>query len=318
VMGPGVVTPLYPGEKLVAAPIQPLPAAVAEYLKDGEEDMAILSFSMRLLTGEAQGDPSGYGIEQTRQAAMARLMPYKTSLDRALSRLFEKILGCLSQNWAEEWGDSVTLTGQQDGEFFNETITPLDLWPAPDHVEVKIFPALPQNKIAESQNRLARIQGGTMDHLDAMEEEGVADPQTTFESWLYHKEIIENPQARMMAVQAIIQKRAAANGVQLPPPAMPMQEPPPGPPAPGGPPPAPGQSPATAGMPGGATVGAPPPQLAPNTSIGPQGAPLPPAPRQGARGPLPQQRPAMAPQGGPGSPNPSIPVRTKRPMPGRR
>lgn len=303
-LGPATIFPLHGEEDLEPLVPPPLPPVLAAYLDEAEQDMATLSFSPALLRGDAQGDPSGYSIEQIRQAAMARLMPYRDALERAFSRLFEQLFQILATpgHWAPEWGEALTLTGQREGEFFSETITPADLAPAPQHVEVTLTPAVPQNRIAETQAGIAEWQAGTKDILTLMEESGIADPQEELNSVLVHKHQMEDPMARAAAVMAIIEERARRAGVPLGPgPVVP--------PGMGGPPGLPG--------PGGPPQGPPPAGMRPNA--GPPGAapPMPPGPRRGARGPLPQQRPGMRPLGVAGSPNPPVPIEGRKRSPGR-
>lgn len=322
VLGPGTVFPTYKDEKLIAAPVAALPPAVADYFEQSATEMASLSFSSKLLMGDSQGDPSGYGIEQVRQAAMARLLPYRDALGRAFSRLFEKLFIVLAQEWAPEWGDSVTLAGQHNGEYFAETVRPEDLTPPPDHVEMTLTPAVPQNKIAEQQALVQLVQAGLKDPLSAMEEMNVAEPQEEWDSILLHKEQLENPQIRPFAVAGIVAKRMERAGIA--PPGQPGQladvpegtnllpvlmgagpDPGPGgPAAPGGPP--------QQGPPAG------PPSQRPNQGVPGPGGPMPPAPRQGGRGPAPQQRPGLRPLGVAGAPNPPVIPPRNRPTSGGR
>lgn len=276
-LGPGTLTIPYPGEEILPFAVAPLPPAVESYLNEAESEMAALSFSPALLRGEMPGDPSGYSIEQVRQAAMARLNPYKSSISRAFSRLWEKLFYVLAQNWAPEWGQSLTVQGTQKGSVFSMAVTPEMLDPAPDHVEVELIPMLPQNKIAMRQSLGMQVQQGTKDILTAMAEDDIPDPQLEYDNMIVHKFQMSNPQAMAVAAQGILQARSG----QAPPPPAGAQ-------------------------PTGNIVAQPPPGA---TVVGPNPQPtptLPPLP--GKPGPSPMPTPASAPQGMPGSPNLPIPV----------
>lgn len=278
-MGPGTVTTPPAGYKIVPAPVQPLPPAVASYLAEAEADMATLGFSGSLLSGETPGDPSGYSIEQVRQAAMARLSPYKQSIGRAFSRLWERLFVVLAQEWAPEWGSAIPMFGKDiAGSPFSIQVTEAMLVPPPEHVEVELIPMLPQNKIALRQSLGMQVQQGTKDVLTAMDEDGIADPQAEFENWLIHNLQMKDPQAQMSAVQAILQKRSGQ------PPAAPHGL-----------------------VPTGNVVAQPPPGA---KVVGPPPDPHPqlPQPPPGKPGPAPAPRPAGAPQGMPGSPNSPLPT----------
>jgi hypothetical protein len=335
VIGPATALLLIGDEKLVKPPVAELPGALGSYLEDSNQGIEILTFSTKLLMGDTGGgDSSGYAVEQMRQAAMARLLPYRDAISRAWSRLFEKIFVMLSENWAPEWGQEVTLTGQMEGVFFQEQVTPEDLSPPPDTVEMTLVPAVPQNKIGEEQARNSSVQAGTMDVLVAMEERGSPSPQEEYNSMIVHKAQMEIPELMMGAVQAIIQERMARAG-QMPPPGVgamggqlpqgPVAGPgmPPGGGVPGGALGGPAGPPGGVGnvMPFGPRLGPQPPQPPP---MGPrplptdpramQGPPqrMPPGPRTGSRGPRPQQRPAAMPLGTQGTPNMPLPINTKR------
>jgi hypothetical protein len=331
VLGPGTIFRLFGDEDLEPVEPPPLPPALGAFLEESERDMAELSFSSALLRGDAQGDPSGYSIEQIRQAAMARLMPYRDAIERAFSRLFERLFEVLALpgHWAPEWGESLTMAGSMGGEFFKETVQPGDLDPPPQHVEVVLAPAVPQNKIAERQAAIAEWQAGTADILTVMEERGIGDPQEELNSVIVHKFQLENPQGLAAAAMGILQEREQEAGRQLqamqpvqavagqqglP---MPQGLFPPGAPGmgPGGPP---GGPPPTSGPPAGQQP-APPGPGTPRPNQAPPGGPqrMPPGP-PGASGPPPQQRPGMAPLGVAGAPNPPVPVETRRRPPGRR
>lgn len=312
-LGPGTIFQAYGEEELKPLLPPPLPPALAAYLEEAESDMASLSFSPAFLKGDSEGDPSGYAVEQIRQATMARLMPYRDGIDRAFSRLFEKLFEVLSTHWAPEWGSELTVFGQKEGEFFSETITEEDMSPPPQHVEVTLTPALPQNKIAERQANIAAWQAGTRDILTIMEEDGIAEPQEEYNSVLLHKQQLEDPMARAAAVTAIIQQRMARKGLN-PQALMPAQ-------APQGQPPAgpPGAAQSGPQMPPGPSGGGPQPGPGgPTPNARPQGpAPqMPPGPRNSQHGPAPQQRPGMSPLGVPGAPNPPVQVQTKKRSPG--
>lgn len=276
-LGPGTLTIPYPGEEIIPFAVAPLPPAVESYLTEAESEMAALSFSPALLKGEMPGDPSGYSIEQVRQAAMARLNPYKSSISRAFSRLWEKLFYVLAQNWAPEWGESLVVQGTQKGSVFSMAVTPEMLDPAPDHVEVELIPMLPQNKIAMRQSLGMQVQQGTKDILTAMAEDDIPDPQLEYDNMIIHKFQMSNPQAMGVAAQAILQQRS---GQPAPPP--------------GG------------AQPTGNIVAQPPPGA---TIVGPDPAPTPTLPGMPDKpGPSPMPTPASRPQGMLGSPNPPMPT----------
>lgn len=319
-LGPGTIFKAYGDEELKPLLPPPLPPALAAYLEEAESDMASLSFSPAFLKGDSEGDPSGYAVEQIRQATMARLMPYRDGIDRSLSRLFEKLFQILATHWAPEWGSEMTVFGQKDGEFFTETVSEKDLTPPPQHVEVTLMPALPSNEIAKRQANIAAWQAGTRDILTVLEDDGIAEPQEELDSILLHKEQFENPVARAAAVAAIIQKRMIRKGLD---PAALMQAPivDPTQGSAGGDP-----SGGAGQMGQGAPSGAPGP-MGPGPQAGPGGptpnarpqgpAPqMPPGPRTSRPGPSPQQRPGMSPLGVSGAPNPPVQVQTKKRSPG--
>lgn len=299
-IGPGTLNFLHKGEKLVEGGRAPLPPVLQSYLEESDNDIASLSFSSALLRGEMPGDPSGYSIEQVRQATTARLQPYKEAISRGLSRLFEQLFVVLSRHWASEWGESLPLEVEYRGKFFIEQVTMQDVATPPEHVTVEIIPLTPQNKIAERQSIMQLVQQGGKDPLMALEELGSPDPQEEWNSILVRKTQFEDPQMRLTAVQGILGDRMRRSGGQMPSGDRPMALPP-------------GFQPTgrvVAQLPPGALVAQQPlgpPGMPPGPPTGPSG------PGNRPPGPPPQPRPAERPLGVVGAPNLPLPPRPNRP-----
>lgn len=232
-LGPGSqIAPLFYDEDLAYVEPPPIVAVVQEFLQSRTRDASLTSFPESILSGAQTIDISGYAYSQMKQAAMARIEPYRMALDRALSRLLMLCNDIIVAWW--DLGDVplvlTELIATKDGTDQQEVALDKGAFLSVAGIDVTITPEVPINEDAEKALIFQSRQSGLMSKLTAVERLGYVQDASAELKRIAFETMADNDPTIMLALARAYMKENGIEGAAPPPQAAaPMAQPSPNP-----------------------------------------------------------------------------------------
>lgn len=189
-----------------------------------QRDLALVSFPESILSGAQVADVSGYAYSQMKQAAIARIEPYRMALDRFWSRMMELMNTIIIDNWDYLGDDPMMLTmlGEKPGVSPDEPVgVTIDAFEAVGSIRVTIKPEIPINQEQEWGLYIQMYTVGLLSKLKVLDLTGVVqDPAAEIERAMFEK-FSEGDPATAAAIVQQYMKRNHLDQMQPTPPPVP-------------------------------------------------------------------------------------------------
>lgn len=264
------LVPAFNNERFRYMEPPPIVPTLQEFKQARQRDLSLVSFPESILSGAQVADVSGYAYSQMKQAAIARIEPYRIALDRFWSRMLLLANDLIAHFWDYLSSDTIFLSaiGAEGSEELVE-VSQAD-FQAIGGIRVVIKPEVPINQEAEWGLIFQMYSMGLISAQTAMDQIGlVQDPDAELKRVAFEMMQKMDPSVNAAVAMQYMQENGITPAQPAPPPtppaspAAPMLPPGMGGMAPGGasgPAADPTQAPPAA--PGAMPMGGLPPELA--------------------------------------------------------
>lgn len=254
----GRIVPLPFNERLDYMRPPPIVETLQMFKQERARDSQLVSYQEGILTGVYNINLSGQSVSQQKQAALARVEPFKIGLDRACTKLMLVIVGYFKTEWDQEGSLVMERIAAGQNEEVKVTQETFEYIRA---IKVNIRPKVPINPEAEHQSLYNGLGMDVYTLREVQERVGTKlTPSQSLKIRAAEKLAANDPEImRMLAMEhfyedGVLPRPEAAPPTPAPPPMAPMGAAPMGPggpvpagpmmgPGPVGPAPAPGNPP---------------------------------------------------------------------------
>lgn len=191
-------------------------------------DMSLVSFPESILSGAQTADVSGYAYSQMKQAALARVEPYRMALDRFWSRMLTLTNEIIVANWdylADNPLTLATIVGDASDAEEQLAVTVED-FESIGSIRVVIHPEVPINKEQEEGLVFQKVSLGLLSKLAAMDKLGdVQDPVADIERMAFESFAMSDPATMAALAKNYMRKNGLTEQQPVPPPQPPPMDP---------------------------------------------------------------------------------------------